>query len=183
MLASFAAFEERVPEQFGLAVKQRLASEAPPGTPQAQTFFKDFAQQLLCQASRAQSFLPSSSERVQQRAWFDVRPELVEDREEEQSEPLLLGLGGLPCIAWSKVSLRRQGADPSELAFQLWLAGRRQFGLDDVADMFMFENVADFVAEDKIRQPLAETHDVIILGFRAEDTEVKSEERARAPQF
>ncbi|CAE7244197.1 unnamed protein product [Symbiodinium sp. CCMP2456] len=88
---------------------------------------------------------------------------------EDRPESFVMSAGGLPCVAWSKVGLRQAGGHISERAFQVWLAERRQWALDGCEDMFLFENVVEFPAREKIQDPLLETHHVIVLRLDPQD--------------
>lgn len=81
-----------------------------------------------------------------------------------QTNPVLMHCAGLPCIAYSKVGLRRQGADPSEMAVQVYLSERQQ----SPEDFFLFENVTLFPYE-KIEAKLRDTHHLVPLSFGPKD--------------
>ena len=78
--------------------------------------------------------------------------------------PVLMNCAGLPCIAHSKVGLRRQAADPSEMAVQVYLSERQQC----LEDFFLFENVTLFPYE-KIEEKLRDTHYLVPLTFGPKD--------------
>ena len=77
---------------------------------------------------------------------------------------MVLGMGGLPCIAWSKVGLKKG-------SFIVWLQERRQLAAEgvDLEDGFVFENVQEFPSETKMRDELQDSHHIIILKFQPQD--------------
>ncbi|CAE7807030.1 unnamed protein product [Symbiodinium sp. CCMP2592] len=81
-----------------------------------------------------------------------------------KTNPVLMNCAGLPCVAYSKVGLRRQAADPSEMAVQVYLSERQQC----LEDFFLFENVSLFPYE-KIEQKLRHTHHLVPLTFGPKD--------------
>ncbi|CAE7729413.1 unnamed protein product [Symbiodinium sp. CCMP2592] len=81
-----------------------------------------------------------------------------------KTNPVLMNCAGLPCIAYSKVGLRRQAADPSEMAVQVYLSERQQC----LEDFFLFENVTLFPYE-KIEEKLRDTHHLVPLTFGPKD--------------
>ena len=82
---------------------------------------------------------------------------------------LIMSIAGTPCIAWSGVGARQGSAHWSELPFQIWLAQRRQLALEGAEDFFVSENVKFFPAEQKIKEELAPTHQVVIVRFSPKD--------------
>ena len=109
--------------------------------------------------------------RVRQSRDMPSRPTSHDLQEGPDShDALLMSIGGLACVAWSKVGLRLGSADVlSEEAYQVWLAERRQWALERVEDMFLFENVPQFPVNEKLREPLKDTHDVIALNISPQD--------------
>ena len=88
--------------------------------------------------------------------------------ETKKENALLLSLGGLPCVAWSKVGLKRGSADPTELSFRVWVAERQEFAECEAEDIFIFENVVDF-PQSKIKEELDVSHHIIVVKVDPQD--------------
>ena len=193
----FAALEERVPQhvqekcRMTKAIMTQVLSQSP-GKQVAKSFYEDMARNLrehsaeafpqnatsycrthddMCRVRQTRAMPTCGSEQPGESLSLgsatehgQVPPDKLAD------DALTVGLGGLPCVAWSKVGLKKGASDPTERTFVVWVQERRQLCMEGAEDMFIFENVQDFPAEAKIQAELDSTHHIVILKFDPQDS-------------
>eukprot|EP00972_Heterocapsa_arctica_P106672 15711968-Heterocapsa_arctica.AAC.1 len=88
--------------------------------------------------------------------------------------PLRVNSAGNTCKGWSAVGAQGRFADPSERAHSIWSAERMSRAERRVEDIFFEECTVLYPVDEKLRQPLRETHHVIsiqtgpeVMGFPA----------------
>ena len=98
------------------------------------------------------------------------RPRLVQRwvfQHEEGAErrgrvrPLRINSAGASCVGWSSVGQQRRRADPSKVPHAIWLNERLAFAEGDREDLFFQECTVLYPVEDKLAQPLSDTHLVL----------------------
>ena len=87
------------------------------------------------------------------------------DDETRDEGKLKAHLAAPTCTGWSSVGHQKHYGDATERPHGIWVAERKRLGEEAQEDVAFCENTPSYPVEQKLRQPLADTHEVFGITF------------------
>ena len=87
------------------------------------------------------------------------------DDETRDEGKLKAHLAAPTCTGWSSVGHQKHYGDATERPHGIWVAERKRLGEEAQEDVAFCENTPRYPVEQKLRQPLADTHEVFGITF------------------